>query len=117
MHQRRRAETLEDVDQHNHPARGLDDLMADHLLAGVVAALDQRARLDAGDQVDRRVLLEDDDEVDGFERREHFRTRPFVLNRAIGALQPPHRGVAVEPHDQAVAGGTRRGQHLDVAGM
>src|SRR3954469_16207479 len=60
MNQRRRAEAPEDVDQHDRSARGFDDLMADHLLAGVVAALHQRARLDAGDEVDRRILLEDD---------------------------------------------------------
>ncbi|CUU16974.1 hypothetical protein CDS [Bradyrhizobium sp.] len=117
MDQRGRAEALEDVDQHDDSAGGLDDLMADHLLAGVVATLHQRARLDPGDQIDRRILLEEDDEVDGFERREHFRTRTFVLNRAIGALQPPHRGIAVEADDQAIAGSARRGQHLDVAGM
>src|SRR3954468_4292544 len=117
MNQRRRAETLENVDQHHRPARGLDDLMADDLLAGVIAPLDQRTRLDAGDQVDRRIFIENNDEIDGFERRQHFRTRSLVLNGAIGALQPPYRSVAVQPHDQAVAGGARRCQHLDVAGM
>jgi hypothetical protein len=91
--------------------------VADHLLAGVIAALDQHARRDAGDQVDRRVLLEDHDEIDGFERGQHFGTCLLVLDRTIRALQPPHRGVAVEADDQAIAGGARRGQHLDVAGM
>lgn len=117
MNQRGRAETLQDIDQHDHPAGGFDDLVADHLLAGVVAALHQNARRDARDQVDRRVLLEDHDEVDGFECGQHFGTRALVLDRAIRALQPPHRGVAVEADDQPVAGGARRGQNLDVAGM
>src|SRR4051812_14265887 len=52
MNQRRRAEALENVNQHHRPARGFDDLMADYLLAGVIAPFDQRARLDASDQVD-----------------------------------------------------------------
>src|SRR3982750_3835958 len=86
MNQRRRAETLENVDQHHRPARGLDDLMADDLLAGVIAPLDQRTRLDAGDQVERRILIENNDEMDGFERRQHFRTRSLGLNGAIGPL-------------------------------
>lgn len=117
MNQRGRAEALEDVDQHDRAARGLHDLIANYLLAGVVAALYQHARLDPGDQVDRRVLLEDDDEIDGFQRRQHLGARTLVLDRAIGALQPPHRGVAVEAHDQPIAGCARRRQHLDVAGM
>src|SRR3954452_17468244 len=39
MDQRGRAEALQDIDQHDRTARGLDDLMANHLLAGIVAAL------------------------------------------------------------------------------
>src|SRR6267142_7169167 len=59
-----RAETGEDIDQHHLSAVGLDDFMADDLLAGIVAALHQHTRPDLCDQLDRRVLLEEDDEID-----------------------------------------------------
>jgi len=91
--------------------------VAYHLVAGIVPALHQYARLDRGDQPDRRVLLEDHDEIDRLQRRQHFGAGALVLNRARLALQPLHRGVAVEAHDQPVAGAARRGQHLDVAGV
>ena len=40
-----------------------------------------------------------------------------ILHRTVRALQPLHRGVAVEPDHQPVAGAARLRQHLDVAGM
>ena len=86
-------------------ASGLDDLVADDLLAGIVAALDQHARLHLRDQVDRRVLLEDRDEIDRLQRRQHFGARALVLHRAPLALQPLHRGIAVQTRR---SGGRRR---------
>src|SRR4051794_39179157 len=51
--QRSRAVAGQDVDQHDFAAMGFDDLAANDLLAGVVAALDQHARLHLRDQIDR----------------------------------------------------------------
>src|SRR6478736_6399917 len=116
-HQRRRAMARQNVDEYDLAAGSLDDLVADDLFAGVVAALDQHARRHLRDQADRRVLLEDRDEIDRLQRRQHFGPRPLVLNRAPLAFQSFHRGIAVETDDQAVAGAARGRQHLDVAGM
>src|ERR1700682_3387080 len=70
--ERRRAEAGQDLDQQYSAAMGLDDLVANDLGAAIVPALDQYARLDLGDQLDRRVFLEDDDEIDRLQRRQYF---------------------------------------------
>src|SRR6476620_6343080 len=67
-YQRRRAMARQNVDEYDL-AGSLDELVADDLFAGVVAALDQYARRHLRDQVDRRVLLEDRDEIDRLQRR------------------------------------------------
>src|SRR5258708_16642273 len=110
-------EAFEDIDQHNLAAVSGYNLVADYLLTGVVPALHQHARPDLRDQFDRRVFLKDDNEIDRLQRRQHFRPRALVLNRAPLALQPLCRGVAVQADDQAIAGAARPGQNLDVAGM
>src|SRR3984957_20517044 len=115
--QRCRAEARQHVDQQHFAAFGLDDLVADDLFAGVVAALDQYARLDLRDQFDRRILRKHNHEIDRLQRRQHFRPRALVLKRALLALQPLHRCIAVQADDQPVAGAARRGQDLDVTGM
>jgi len=58
------------IDQDDFAAERLDDLAADHLLGFVVAALDQHRRLDACDQLFRRVLIEHHHEIDRLERSE-----------------------------------------------
>src|SRR5450631_1787722 len=115
--ERRRTEAGQDLDQQYFAAMGLDDLVADDLGAAIVPALDQYARLDLGDQPDRRVFLEDDDEIDRFQCRQYFGAGTLVLHRTPVALQPLRRSIAVQADDQPVAGATRRGQYLDVTGM
>ena len=70
---------------------------------GVVAALDQHARLDLPDQLDRRVLLEDHDEIDRFQRRQHPGARMHILHRPLRPLEPLDRGIAVEADHQPIA--------------
>src|SRR5260221_13073644 len=91
--------------------------MANYLLTGIVSALHQHAWLDLRDQFDRGVFIKDHNKIDRLQRRQHFRPRALVLNRAPLALQPLCRGVAVQADDQAIAGAARPGQNLDVAGM
>src|SRR5882672_5729364 len=111
------AEAFEDIDQHDLAAVSGNDLMANDLGAGIIATLHQYARPDLRDQLDRRVFLENDDEIDRLQRRQHFGARALVLNRTPLALQPFHRRIAVQSDHQPVTGATRRGQYLDVAGM
>src|SRR6202048_1791733 len=115
--ERRRTEAGQDLDQQYFATVGLDDLVANDLGTAIVRALYQCARLDLRDQLDRRVFLEDHDEIDRFQRRQYFGAGTLVLNRTPVALQPLHRSIAVQADDQPVAGATRRGQYLDVTGM
>ena len=106
-----------DIDQDHFAARRLDDGVADHVFAFVVATLDQHRRLHARDQFFRSILVEHDHEIDGFERGQHLGARLHRLHWAALAFQPGDRGVAVQAHHQAVAGRARAGQQFDVAGM
>src|SRR5215813_11354835 len=94
-----------EIDQDDLAAQRLDDLTANHLLAGIVSTLDEYGRFDAGDEHLRRVFLEHSDEIDGFKRCEYFGTRLHRLDRTTGALEPGHRGIAVEPDNKPVACG------------
>src|ERR1700692_2503650 len=62
------AEAFEDIDQHDLATVSGNDLVADHLPAGVIAALDQHTWLDLRDQIERRVFFKDDDEIDRLQR-------------------------------------------------
>src|SRR5665213_3918618 len=108
--QRCRTEPRQDVDQQYFAATCFNDLVADHLFAGVVTALHQHARPDLRDQPDRSILFEDRDEIDRLERGQDFRSRALVLNRAPFPLQTFCRSVAVQAEDQPVAGAARCGE-------
>jgi hypothetical protein len=59
------------------------------------------------DQVERRVVLEDRHQVNRLQRRQHAGARVDILDRAVGALEPLDRGIAVEADHQPVAYGAR----------
>ena len=83
----------------------------------VVAAFGQHLGAHAAEQLQRRVLIEHDHEIDRLERGEHLGARMHLLHRPPVALQALDRRIAVETDDEPVAGGTRLRQELDVAGM
>src|SRR5262249_48197790 len=62
-----RAEAGHEIDEDHLAAFAFDELAPHYLLAPVVAALDQDFGMHAADQLERRILAEDDDEVDGLE--------------------------------------------------
>src|SRR5258705_9833790 len=90
------AEAFEDIDQHDLATVRGNDLVTDHLLAGVIAALDQHTWPNLRNQIERRVFFKDDNEIDRLECRQHFRASPPVLNRTSLTLQPFHRGIPVQ---------------------
>src|SRR5260370_4620514 len=92
--QRRRAEARQHVDQQHFAAIGFDDLMADDLIAGIVAALHQHARLDLRDQFYWRGFFKDHDKLYRFQPRQHFPPPPFVPNRPPLAPPPLRRFIA-----------------------
>jgi len=55
--------------------------------------------------------------VDGGEPGEHLGALLDVEDGAAGTLQPPHRGIAVEPDDEHVAERPGRGEVAHVAGV
>src|SRR5215471_16705789 len=112
-----RAEARHEIDEDHFAAFAFDELVSHHLLAPVVAPFDQHLGTHAADQLERGILLEDDDEVYGFERRQHFGTRVHLLQGPPLALQTSHGSIVVEADDEAVAGGVCLGQELDVAGV
>ncbi len=105
------------VDQQHFAAIGLDDVVSDHLFARVIGALDQHVRPDPLDQIPRRVFLEHHDEIDSFQRSQHFGARLHLLHRTIRALEPRDRSIAVEPEHQPVARSARLRHQLDMPGM
>src|SRR4051794_11929468 len=117
LHQRAGAEALEDFDKQDFAAAGFHHLMANDLIATIVAALDEHGRLDPLDQIDRGVLLEYRDQIDCLQRGQHLRACALVLHRTSLALDAIHRRIAVKPDDQPVTRRPSRGQHLDMAGM
>ena len=69
-------------------AQLLDDGVTDHVLALVVAALDQHRRLHARDQFFRGVLVEHDDQIDRLKRGQHLGARLHGLHRTALAFEP-----------------------------
>jgi hypothetical protein len=104
----------QDIDEHNFPAVCRDDFMADHLLAGIIAPFHQHAWLDPRDKFQRRILFEDHDEIDRFQRGKHLSTRALILHRPLGSFEPPHRCIAVKTDNQTIACGSRLGHNPDV---
>src|SRR5215831_15247160 len=91
--------------------------MPDDLIDPVVGAFHQDIRPDARDKLDRGIVGKQDDGVHKGEPRQYDRARPLPLYRPCGALEPLHRGVAVEADDQPVATGARLAQELDMPRM
>src|SRR5262249_44351922 len=81
----------------------LDKIGADDLIQKIIRAFDEKLRPNGPDQLDRRILLKDDDQIDGGQRGQYFRPGLFGLDRAPRPFQPRGRPVAVETDDEPVA--------------
>jgi hypothetical protein len=92
-------------------------LSADDRFFRVVAALHDNIGLEVLDEIQRRVLRKNDNEIHAFERSEHVGTFPIAAHRTGWPLQAPHRFIAVYSHNESVRRFTRGGQHIDVAGV
>ena len=95
MHELRCAKARHEIDENHLAASAFDKLVSHHLLVLVVAPFNQHLGTHAPDQLQRRVLVEDDDEVDGFERSQHLRTRVHLLEWPTDTLQARHGRIAV----------------------
>jgi hypothetical protein len=106
--------------QRNHrdlPAPSTNVFRPDDGSLGVVATLDEDVRPKMPDELERRLLIEDDDHVDRLERGEDVAAITFAAHRAAGAFEAPDGRVAVDADDEGIAATTRSDENVDVAGM
>src|SRR6187549_92319 len=115
LDQPRRRAALQVGQDRDPSAPGGDRLRLGQLAGLVVAAL----RPDIGLQQPQGLvgdrLVEDRDLVDTAQGLQHRRPLQLADQRAIVALEPAHRAIAVEQDDEAVAERPRRLQGADVA--
>ena len=86
-------------------------------LGRIVAALDDDVGFDPTNQLERRVLVEDGDGIDGLEGGEDVRSFTLRPHGPLGSLETFDRGVAVDADNQRVATRTRAHEDVDVSGM
>ena len=107
----------EKIGEHNGAAPALLQFRPDHGVLGIVGAFDQKLGPDRLDQLDRRILVEDADQIDRGKARKYRGPRGLGLDRAGRPLEPPHAGIAVEPNHEPIAGRAGLLQQMDVARM
>ena len=71
-------------------------------LTRVVAALDVDRRTHLCDQCLCRILAEDHHRIDGGKCPNDLRAIQLIVDGARRSLEPPHRGVAVQPEDEHI---------------
>src|SRR5690606_5167042 len=104
-------------DEHHVAAPPGERVPLGDLLPGVVGALDEHVGTQQLQELARGVLVEHRDPVDAGQPGEHG---PTVLDRVDGAVPPleaPHRQVAVQADDEAVAERAGGLQHAHVPGV
>lgn len=89
----------------------------DDAVGGVIATLDDDIGAESGDEIERRVLVEDDDGVDGLEPGENIGALCFAPDRTVGALQAPNARVAVQADEECVPAQARAAEDVEMAGM
>jgi hypothetical protein len=99
------------------PSPAFDFTGTDYRAFGVIAALYDDVRLQSLYELERRILRENDDEVDAFHGGEHERALRLVAYRPARALEPSHGLIAVDAHDQCIGSSSSSNQEVDVAGM
>lgn len=87
---------------------------ADNGVLGVIAALDDDIGLEMSDEIERRVLGENYDEVDALQRGENVGALGIRAHRTRRSLETTHRLVTVDADDQSIGGISRREKHVDV---
>ena len=82
-----------------------------------IRAFDQDVGQDFGDQLARRVFVEESDRVHGFERQRHLQRVPPPESAGAWALSARDARVGVQRQNQHVAQRSRLFQKPDMAGM
>ena len=98
----------------DHAPSASHQIGTDDLVGAIVASLDQNRRRNGGDEVIGGVFVEQHDVVHAGERSQQEGPVAIGHDRPSGSLQPPHRSVGVDRHDETIA---HRGRLLQVLGM
>ena len=83
----------------------------------IISAFDDHIRLEMPDEVERRVLRENYDEIHALERGEHVRAFGVAPYGARRTLEAAHRLIAIDADDERVGAVARGSEDVDVAGM
>jgi len=83
----------------------------------VITTLHDYIWLQEFDEIERRVLGKNYNEVYAFECSKHVRALGVAANRTSRALQSANGFVAIDPDDQRIGTLSRRAQDVDVPGM
>ena len=90
---------------------------ADDRVFRVIPAFDDNVRTKMADKIERRIVRENYDEVDTFERAQEVRALGVGTYRTRRTLEAADRIIAVDPNDERVRAFTSSGQNIDVSGM
>ena len=110
-----RGVTGRERNDHDLAAAGADHFATDDCIWSVVATLDDHVGPKCLDELERRVLVEQRDRIDGLEGRDHIDTFPLAPDRTIRPLEAANRGVTVHANDQGVATLAGTDEDVDVA--
>ena len=90
---------------------------ADDRVFRVISAFDDDVGTKVADKIEWRIVGENYDEVDAFERAQDVRALGVGTYWSRWTLEAPYRIIAVDPDNERVRAVARRGQNVDVAGM
>lgn len=99
------------------PAPALHFVGADDRAFSVVAAFHYDVRLENPDELEGRVLRENDDQIDTFHGGEHEGALGRATNRPARAFEPAHGLIAVDADDQRIRGRAGCNEKIDMTGM
>ena len=83
----------------------------------VIAALHYDVRLENLDELERRVLGENNDQIDTFHGGEHECALGSAPNRPARTFEPAHRIITVDADDQRIRGRPGCNEKIDMTGM
>jgi hypothetical protein len=90
---------------------------ADDRVLRVIPTFDDDVRAKMADEVERRIVGENYDEIDTLERAQHVRPLGVGAHGTCRTLEAADRIIAVDPNDERVRAFTGGGENIDVSGM
>ena len=99
------------------PAPALHFVGADDRAFSVVAAFHYDVRLESHDELQRRVLREDNDQIDALHGGEHECALGGAPDRPARTFEPAHGLIAVDADDERIRGRAGCNEKIDMTGM